>query len=235
MAKLVLSSGGNILHQYFIDEAPVGIGRDAANTVHIDHPTVSRQHARIVAVGEDHIIEDLGGSNGTFVNGSRIDRRILQHRDIVECGAYQLRYLNTRLAAEVELDRTMLISALPGAAASAGAAAAVDELAASQPIPARRPAKVRFPSATVRRLSGPGAGQRVALERVVATFGRAGQQVVVITRRPHGFFLSPVEGADTVRIGGRSVSAFPHPLQDGDEIEVDGQFLEFTLNPAAPA
>lgn len=232
MAKLVLSSGGNILHQYFIEAAPVGIGRDAANTVRIDHPTVSRQHARIVAVGEDHIIEDLGGSNGTFVNGSRIDRRILQHRDIIECGAYQLRYLNTRLAAEVELDRTMLISALPGAALPA---TPVDEMAASQPIPARRPARVRFPSATVRRLSGPGAGQRVPLDRVVATFGRAGQQVVVITRRPHGFFLSPVEGADTVRIGGRSVADFPHPLQDGDEIEVDGQFLEFILHPAAPA
>ncbi|MBI2305874.1 MAG: FHA domain-containing protein [Rhodocyclales bacterium] len=229
MAKLVLSSGGNILHQYFIDEAPVGIGRDASNTVHIDHPTVSRQHARIVSVGEDHIIEDLGGSNGTFVNGSRIDRRILQHRDIVDCGAYQLRYLNTRLAAEVELDRTMLISALPGDVRPAVA----DDLAASQPIPARRQARVRFPSATVRRLSGPGAGQRVPLDRVVATFGRPGHQVVVITRRPHGFFLSPVEGDPAVRIGGRSVTEFPHPLRDGDEIEVDGQFLEFTLNPAA--
>lgn len=232
MAKLVLSSGGSILHQYFIDEAPVGIGRDPANTVHIDHPTVSRRHARIVAVGEDHIIEDLGGSNGTFVNGSRVERRILQHRDVVDCGAYQLRYLNTRLAAEVELDRTMLISALPG---EVKAAAAPDPLAASQPIPARRQARVRFPSASVRRLTGPGAGQRVPLDRVVATFGRPGQQVVVFTRRPQGFFLSVVEGAATVRVGGRSVDAFPHPLRDGDEIEVAGQLLEFTLNPAAPA
>jgi len=44
----------------------VTIGRDAASTIHIDDPAVSRRHA-ILRVGETLEIEDLGGANGTFV------------------------------------------------------------------------------------------------------------------------------------------------------------------------
>ncbi len=232
MAKLVVSFDGNIVHQHFLDAESVGIGRDAASAIHIDHPTVSRQHARIVVVGEDHIIEDLGGSNGTLVNGVRITRRILQHRDIIECGAYHLCYLNSRIAAELELDRTMLIAALP-AASDVAAKGAVAE-SAETAIPARRPLKVRFPSAYARPLTGIGAGKKVALDRVVTTFGKAGDDVVVITRRPSGFFLSRVEGANSVRINGRPVTDFPYALQGGDEISVAGQLIEFVPVASSP-
>ena len=52
----------------------------------IDDPAVSLAHAVIVPVGNDHILEDLGSANGTFVNGTRIERHILQHGDVIEFG-----------------------------------------------------------------------------------------------------------------------------------------------------
>jgi DNA-binding winged helix-turn-helix (wHTH) protein len=50
------------------------IGRDPDAALWIDHPSVSRHHARIVIVGQDVTIEDLESKNGTFVNGKRIAR-----------------------------------------------------------------------------------------------------------------------------------------------------------------
>ena len=96
MAKLVLSSGGSVVFQCFVDKDRLGVGRDPTNQIVVDDPSVSRAHAAIVPVGNDHILEDLASANGTFVNGTRMSRRILQHGDVAEFGAFSLRYLNPR-------------------------------------------------------------------------------------------------------------------------------------------
>src|SRR5436190_3143165 len=114
MAKLVLSSGGTVLKQYFIDKETITIGRDPQSQVIIDDPAVSREHATVVTIGNDQILEDLKSSNGTVVNGGRISRHILQHGDVIELGPYTLRYLNPKLSADVSLERTMLIEPLEG-------------------------------------------------------------------------------------------------------------------------
>ncbi len=70
------------------------IGRDDGVDIVIATPAVSRRHARVMLEGDGYIIEDLGSSNGTFVNGDRlIGRRKLQHGDEVRLGqAITLRY-----------------------------------------------------------------------------------------------------------------------------------------------
>ncbi|MEZ6067794.1 MAG: FHA domain-containing protein [Planctomycetaceae bacterium] len=49
------------------------IGRAGTCDLVLSHPTVSREHARILQRGGQPYIEDLGSNNGTFVNGKRID------------------------------------------------------------------------------------------------------------------------------------------------------------------
>ncbi len=51
------------------------VGRSPDNDLHLDYPTISRHHAviRRVGTGQEYIIEDLRSSNGTVVNGERID------------------------------------------------------------------------------------------------------------------------------------------------------------------
>ena len=47
-------------------------GRSTANSLALDHPTVSKRHARIRLVDGEFILEDLGSSNGTAINGKRL-------------------------------------------------------------------------------------------------------------------------------------------------------------------
>ena len=51
------------------------VGRDPDAALWIDHPSVSRRHARIVVAGGKAMLEDLESKNGTHLNGKRIERR----------------------------------------------------------------------------------------------------------------------------------------------------------------
>ena len=57
---------------YPLDKPEITLGRDPSADIVIDSPGVSRRHARLFQQGGAHLLEDLGSSNGTFVNGRRI-------------------------------------------------------------------------------------------------------------------------------------------------------------------
>jgi len=64
----------------------VSIGREAGNAVQLDDHEVSRRHAEIRRVGPNHVLTDLGSSNGTFVNDLRTSRAELAAGDRIRVG-----------------------------------------------------------------------------------------------------------------------------------------------------
>ena len=72
--RLIIQEGPAAGQKVELDQLEMIIGRDASSDLVIDAPGVSRQHARIVRQGDGYYIEDLKSSNGTFVNGKRLER-----------------------------------------------------------------------------------------------------------------------------------------------------------------
>ncbi len=73
----------------FPDRPEVRVGFDRTNEVAIPFEGVSRRHARISFDGKSYWIDDLGSSNGTFLNGRRLIRKQrLAHLDVVTLGRY---------------------------------------------------------------------------------------------------------------------------------------------------
>lgn len=70
--QLVMKSGPAPGKTFPLEKSEVYIGRDVANDVFINDAEVSRRHARLVQQGGAYLIEDLGSTNGTYVNGQRI-------------------------------------------------------------------------------------------------------------------------------------------------------------------
>ena len=95
------------------------IGRDAETAVRLDHQSVSRFHARLVNAGEERwVVEDLGSSNGTFVNGIRVTGQVpLGHGDSVRFGTLALSFQDP-------LDHLLGGAGRRGASARAGRATA---------------------------------------------------------------------------------------------------------------
>ena len=68
------------------------VGRIDSNHVMLDHPSVSRVHARIFLQSTGVEIEDCGSSTGTLVNGHPIDRARLRDGDEIKIGNIALGY-----------------------------------------------------------------------------------------------------------------------------------------------
>ena len=69
------------------------IGRSLAADVRFDDPTVSRRHALIVRQPDGVRVLDDRSLNGVFVNGERIEGKLLQDGDEIVVGRYRLGYL----------------------------------------------------------------------------------------------------------------------------------------------
>ena len=74
------------------------IGRDATSDLCLNDLLVSRAHAEISSTPDGgHQLVDLDSSNGTFVNGQLVKRRVLSFDDIISIGATSMRYVKTAL------------------------------------------------------------------------------------------------------------------------------------------
>jgi hypothetical protein len=75
-----------------LDASTVVLGRAKDSTVVLDDPSVSRRHAEVRSEPDGHWVIDLGSTNGTEVNGRRIDRAKLDIGDVITIGQTELRF-----------------------------------------------------------------------------------------------------------------------------------------------
>jgi pSer/pThr/pTyr-binding forkhead associated (FHA) protein len=247
---------GLVLKEIALHKERTTIGRKPHNDVQIDNLAISGEHAVIVTILNDSFLEDLNSTNGTYVNGQPVKKHFLQHNDVVELGKYRLKYINEGqssrgLAADYEKTtllrpndvRPPVVPSLPRSESEAqaaltasaqpggpGYAAAQAQATAVSEAP-RPPAAKPLPMGVIQLLNGANAGKELELSKTLTTLGKPGVQVAVITRRPHGYFITHVEGANFPVLNGRTLDTQAHPLNDHDVIELAGVKMEFFLRP----
>lgn len=259
MAKLILSMGNLVLKEIPIDKERITIGRKPQNDIQIDNLAISGNHAVIVTILNDAFLEDLNSTNGTFVNGRQIHKHFLQDGDVIELGKYRLKYVKEAGPSLVQDDfeKTMVLRpemlrrpappaapagatmsprpVAPSPAPSPPPAAASPSAAAPQMTPqggtsaAASAQPPSLPLGAIQVLTGSNAGKSLDLVKSLTTLGKPGVQVAVIARRPHGYFLTHVEGPRYPSVNGTPISNQAHPLKDHDIIELAGVKMEFFL------
>ena len=228
MAKLILSMDGLVLKEIPLNKERITIGRKPHNDIQIDNLAISGEHAAIVTILNDSFLEDMNSTNGTLVNGQAIKKHFLRNMDVVELGKYKLKYMSDVAgAAQADTEKTMIlrpgVNRLPEQKRSF-----TDTQTGLSKAPAE-PVASASASAVIQLLNGGNAGKELELTKTLTTLGKPGMQVAVIAKRPHGYFITHVEGAQFPVVNGESLDAQAHLLKDHDVIEIAGIKMEFFL------
>lgn len=244
-AKLILSMDGEVLKEYVLNKERTLIGRKPHNDIVIDNLAISSEHAAIITILNDSFLEDLESTNGLMVNGVVTKKHFLQNNDLIEIGKYKIKYLNDQpvQATSADFEKTMVLSrpvkTAPGGGPGVGdvtgkfvstTTATVKPSAEHVAAPAQaapQPAAQAQQAAAVQILNGPNAGKELELVKSLTTLGKPGVQVAVLARRPHGFFITHVEGEKFPSVNGESIGEQPHQLNDHDIVELAGVKMEF--------
>ena len=71
---------------FILDQPRFTLGRTRENSLTVSNPSVSRHHAVFIRLGNEVLVQDLGSTNGVFVNGNRVSEQLLNNGDIVRLG-----------------------------------------------------------------------------------------------------------------------------------------------------
>lgn len=97
MASVTVKLGDKLVGKFSMKSSPCVVGRDPSNGVHIDNIGVSRQHCQFIYDGSKFYVEDMGSSNGTYLNNQKITRQEVTDGDAVTIGKFILLFEHSAL------------------------------------------------------------------------------------------------------------------------------------------
>ncbi len=96
MPKIIVTLEDKVVQEIELVKERVTIGRKPYNDIVIEHRAVSGEHATLTMMLDDAILEDLGSTNGTFMDGKKVFREKLTPGDVVHIATYTLTYLASK-------------------------------------------------------------------------------------------------------------------------------------------
>ena len=218
-AKLVLMQNNDVVSEHTLSADETTIGRRFGNDIHLDNLGVSGSHAKIMIFGQDAFLEDLNSTNGTFINGNRIEKQLLQNNDLVTIGKYQLRFSASVETQEDDFEKTVILQpdAVSIEPTGKAAKAAEEETLTGE-------------DARLVVASGPSKGKAMTLAKTVTRLGKPGQQSSAIAKRPQGYYFVNLAGDKMPApiLNGKALKVGATRLNHGDQITIGNIELTFS-------
>ncbi|MBC7600147.1 MAG: FHA domain-containing protein [Polaromonas sp.] len=207
MPQLIASVEGVEIKHVFLVKDRTTLGRRPHNDMVFNNPVVSGDHCVFELLGlADVFVEDLGSTNGTYINGKMIkSRQRLRDNDVIAIGNFRVQYLSASEDSGYHATAAMKLEAH---GASGGSAAQ---------------------HAGFKVLSGSSTGLEVPLVKAVTTFGKPEASVVAVSHRRHGYFVAHMAGNALPTLNGKPVDASGMPLEHNDVLELNGTAMQFLL------
>lgn len=201
MPQLIATVKGVEVKHVYLHKDRTTLGRKPGNDIVLDTMVVSGQHCAFDLVGvADVYLQDLGSTNGTYVNDRMVKERTkLQDGDVIAIGPYRIRYLQ--------------------ASEEPSTFGGTLQLAPEAPVQ----------HAVFAVVSGTSCGLEIPVVKAVTTFGKPGVSVVSVAHRRGGYFVTHLGGSTAPLLNGQGMGADPVMLADQDVLDLAGTRMRFQL------
>jgi pSer/pThr/pTyr-binding forkhead associated (FHA) protein len=219
--KLILTLPDEGEQEYELNATNITIGRAMTNDIVLGDGRVSRSHARIECGLQGCTLFDLNSSNGTRLNGNRIDKTTLSSGDTITVGNSSLRYQSpdpfdepavTMLNTMIDLEATLENKALP---------MAINDTKTPRLVVFSVDQTWEVPLEKVDNLSI----GRTAENDLVLDHPKVSRQHAQIIRRGSGFMMRDLDSRNGTRLGKKPISE--HFLENGDVLHIGNFQLAF--------
>lgn len=202
MPQLIATVKGVEVKHVYLHKDRTTLGRKPGNDIVLDTMVVSGQHCAFDLVGvADVFLQDLGSTNGTYVNDRMVkDRTRLADGDVIAIGPYRIRFLQ---ASEEPSTFGSTMQLAPEAPAQHAVFAVI---------------------------SGSSSGLEVPVVKAVTTFGKPGVSVVSVAHRRGGYFVTHLGGSTEPLLNGHAMGNDPVMLADQDVLDLAGTRMRFQLS-----
>ncbi len=210
MPQLVVSVEGVEIKHVHLQKDRTTLGRRPHNDIVFDNMLVSGEHCVFEFQGiADVYIEDLGSTNGTYINGQMIkSRQLLHDNDIIAIGNFKVQFLASSMPDKPNPEKQT-------------AAMSLDALGL--------PGTSGTMLASLKVLSGTSAGLEVPVVKAVMTFGQPDVAVVAISHRRDGYYVARMSGNTTPTLNGKPIGTQAVLLAHNDVLNLAGTEMEFLL------
>ncbi len=234
MPRLLLKFNDEVLKVIDSNKDLITIGRNMKNDIQIDNLSVSNYHAHIVCQLGHYFVEDLGSTNGTFVNDRKISKWALVDNDAVTVGKHTIVFLDEKVddesvgIEELQMEKTMILDTkkqrelmgddddMPQVAEPDGPVAVLEVLSGSTD-------QSRYELGSKLTLVGKDPDAEIRLAGMLAP--KIG---CFISRDRSGYGLIPPEKRNKVKLNGMEVKDAA-TLKGGDQIEIGNVKMRFML------
>lgn len=210
MPQLIASVDGVEVKHIYLQNDRTTLGRKLHNDIVLDSMVVSGEHCAFKLSGiADVTLEDLGSTNGTYINGHMIKSpQLLRDADIITIGNFSVQFL----AASEHKPASAPPETMPMSLAALGLPGTSGQL-----------------QACLKLLTGTSTGLEVPLIKAVTTFGQPGVAVVAVSHRRDGYYVAHMGGKTTPTLNGQPVGAEAIGLAHHDVLNLAGNEMEFLL------
>lgn len=205
MGKLVIRFQGKMAGEVNLKLGDTKIGRKPTCDIVLNDTGVSGEHAVIKTVGLKSTIQDLGSTNGTFIENKRVKQHELKHGETILVGEHTLIYRD-----DLNLEAPVLGK----------------QPAPHAPVPQEQ-TTVLMAFGQLLAVEGKDKGKRLPLIKAEVTLENPGKSPAQIERTSEGYLLRAAVGPGEPRINDKPVPPGGQLLESGDVIEVAGTKFQF--------
>lgn len=211
MPQLIASVEGVEIKHVFLTKDRTTLGRKPGNDIVLENMAVSGAHCMFELVGlADVFVEDLGSTNGTYVNGKMIRERTMLHDgDGLVIGSFRIKYLSA--SGDSGFGETTAMKVDTHSSFGATGSWATQH-------------------ASFKVMTGTSAGLDVPIVKAVTTFGKPGTAVIAVSRRRTGYFVAHLDGPLKPTLNGQPLGSDALPLGNDDVLELAGTKMVFVVD-----